>query len=342
MSTTPPTPPDRITPEEVYLKRREFLKNAFLVAGTAAVVGSGLVGLMRIAPSSIDTGRAAVPPPPEATSVPATTSVPLSAVPASSDYPRIGTGEKPNSYQDITTYNNFYEFGVDKGDPVRNAGTLRPRPWSVAVEGECARPQTINIDQLLEWFPMEERVYRMRCVEAWSMVIPWLGFPLRDLIMRLEPTVKAKYVAFETLYDLKQMPGQAQATLRWPYVEGLRMDEAMHPLTLLATGIYGRVLPNQCGAPIRLVVPWKYGFKGIKSIVKIRFTEKQPLTTWSLTAPREYGFFANVNPDVPHPRWSQATERRIGELGRRPTLPFNGYGEQVASLYSGMDLKRFF
>ncbi len=334
MGKTEPTPPDRITPEEVYLKRREFIKNALLVVGTATVVGSGLVGLMKIAPSSIDAGRAVVAPTPVTDFA--------SVVPASANYPKIGADEKPNTYQDITTYNNFYEFGTDKADPVRNAGALHPRPWSIAVEGECARPQTIDIDQLLKWFPQEERIYRMRCVEAWSMVIPWLGFPLRDLIIRLEPTSRAKHVAFETLFDPGQMPGEAQPNLKWPYVEGLRIDEAMHPLTLLATGIYGHALPNQCGAPIRLVVPWKYGFKGIKSIVKIRFTEKQPLTTWSETAPREYGFHANVNPDVPHPRWSQATERRIGELKRRPTLLFNGYGEQVASLYLGMNLKKHF
>jgi len=334
MSKAQPTPPDRITPEEVYLKRREFIKNGLLIAGTATVVGSGLVGLMKIAPNSIDTGRAVIPPTLVGNSI--------STVPASTEYPKIGADEKASSYQDITTYNNFYEFGVDKADPVRNAGTLRPRPWSIAAEGECARPQTIDIDQLLKWFPLEERVYRMRCVEAWSMVIPWLGFPLRDLIKRLEPTSKARYVVFETLFDPNQMPEQRKSILKWPYVEGLRMDEAMHQLPLLVAGIYGRLLPNQNGAPLRLVVPWKYGFKGIKSIVKIRFTEEQPPTTWNLSAPEEYGFYANVNPDVPHPRWSQATERRIGEFMRRPTLPFNGYGEQVAPLYRGMDLRKYF
>lgn len=334
MSKKKPDMPDRITPEEVYLKRREFIKNALLAAGAATLVGSGLIGLMKIAPSSIDAGPAGSAPP----------AGPGLARPAqaNADYPKIGADEKPTAYQEITTYNNFYEFGVDKADPAKNARTLHPRPWSIAVEGECDRPGTIDIDQLLKWFPQVERVYRMRCVEAWSMVIPWLGFPLRDLIVRLAPTSRAKFVAFETLLDLKQMPGEAQPILKWPYVEGLRMDEAMHPLTLLATGIYGHELPNQCGAPIRLVVPWKYGFKGIKSIVKIRFTEKQPLTTWSEAAPDEYGFYANVNPNVPHPRWSQRTERRIGEFTRRPTLLFNGYGEQVASLYRGMDLKKYF
>ena len=334
MKSKPPKPPDSITPEPLYLKRREFIKNALLVAGTATAVGSGLVGLMKIAPSSIDAGSAGVSP--VAGGTPALVGL------ATAEYPRIGTDETVNSYQDVSTYNNFYEFGVDKSDPVKNAGTLRPRPWSIVVEGECAKPQNIDIDQLLRWFPAEERVYRMRCVEAWSMVIPWLGFPLRDLIKRLEPTSKAKYIAFETLLDAEQMPGQQHAVLKWPYTDGLRMDEAMHPLTLLATGLYGRVLPNQSGAPLRLVVPWKYGFKGIKSIVKIRFTETQPPTTWSALAPDEYGFYANVNPEVPHPRWSQATERRIGELTRRATLPFNGYGEEVAALYRGMDLHKNF
>lgn len=334
MKSRPPKPPDPITPEPLYLKRREFIKNALLVAGTATAVGSGLVGLMKIAPSSIDAGSAGVSP--VAGGTPALVGL------TTAEYPRIGTDETVNSYQDVSTYNNFYEFGVDKSDPVKNAGTLRPRPWSIVVEGECAKPQNIDIDQLLRWFPAEERVYRMRCVEAWSMVIPWLGFPLKDLIKRLEPTSKAKYIAFETLLDAEQMPGQQHAVLKWPYTDGLRMDEAMHPLTLLATGLYGRVLPNQSGAPLRLVVPWKYGFKGIKSIVKIRFTETQPPTTWSALAPDEYGFYANVNPEVPHPRWSQATERRIGELTRRATLPFNGYGEEVAALYRGMDLHKNF
>jgi len=228
---------------------------------------------------------------------------------------------------------------VDKSDPSENAHTLRPRPWTVTFAGQIAKPQTVDIDTLIRWSPLEERVYRMRCVEAWSMVIPWVGLPLGQLIKRLEPTSKAKYVAFTTLLDVVQMPGQRRRVLDWPYVEGLRIDEAMHPLTLLAVGLYGKVLPNQNGAPVRLVVPWKYGFKGIKSIVRVELTEKQPPTTWSLAAPNEYGFYANVNPEVDHPRWSQATERRIGELRRRKTLPFNGYGEQVASLYSGMDLR---
>jgi sulfoxide reductase catalytic subunit YedY len=245
-------------------------------------------------------------------------------------------------FKDVTTYNNFYEFGVDKSDPAANAHFLRPRPWTIEFSGEISKPQTVDIDSLIKWFPLEERVYRMRCVEAWSMVIPWLGFPLAGLIKRLEPTSRAKYVAFTTLLDPAQMPGQRRRILDWPYVEGLRIDEAANPLTLLAVGLYGKQLPNQNGAPIRLVTPWKYGFKGIKSIVRVQFTEKQPPTTWSLSAPSEYGFYANVNPEVDHPRWSQATERRIGELRRRKTLPFNGYGEQVASLYSGMDLRKNF
>ncbi|HUE75752.1 MAG TPA: protein-methionine-sulfoxide reductase catalytic subunit MsrP, partial [Chloroflexota bacterium] len=241
-----------------------------------------------------------------------------------------------------TTYNNFYEFGLGKSDPARNAHTLRVRPWTINVEGDVANPQVIDIDTLLEWFPLEERVYRMRCVEAWSMVIPWLGFPLGDLIKRLEPTGKAKYVEFITLLRPEEMPGQRSSVLDWPYVEALRLDEAMNPLTMLAVGLYGKTLPNQNGAPLRLVVPWKYGFKGIKSIVTIRFTETQPKTTWELAGPREYGFYANVNPAVDHPRWSQATERRIGEFLRRKTLPFNGYEEEVAGLYAGMDLQKNF
>ncbi len=252
------------------------------------------------------------------------------------------TDEPLTLQKDVITYNNFYEFGLDKDDPARNAHTLRPRPWTVEIEGEVARPQTIDIDTLLSWFPQEQRIYRMRCVEAWSMVIPWMGFPLGDLIRRVEPTGNAKYVEMVTLQDPEQMPGQRSRVLKWPYVEGLRMDEAMHPLTILATGLYGEMLPNQSGAPLRLVVPWKYGFKGVKSIVKIRFTEKRPENTWAIAAPREYGFYANVNPEVNHPRWSQASERRIGDFGRRPTLPFNGYGEQVAGLYAGMDLRTYF
>jgi sulfoxide reductase catalytic subunit YedY len=250
--------------------------------------------------------------------------------------------EPRTSYADITSYNNFYEFGLDKGDPAENAGSLITRPWTVRIEGEVNKPGVFDLDTLSKWFPLEERVYRLRCVEAWSMVIPWLGFPLAALLARVEPTSRAKYVAFQTLQDPAQMPGQRDATLDWPYVEGLRIDEAMHPLTLLALGLYGKALPNQNGAPIRLVVPWKYGFKSIKSIVAIRLVERMPKTTWNDAAASEYGFYANVNPAVDHPRWSQATERRIGELSRRKTLPFNGYAEQVASLYAGLDLHKNF
>ncbi len=242
-------------------------------------------------------------------------------------------------YESVTTYNNFYEFGTAKDDPSFNAHKLKPRPWSVVVEGEVQKPGTFSVDDLIKRFPPEERIYRLRCVEAWSMVIPWMGFPLSKLLAAVEPTSHAQYVAFTTLFDPKQMPGQKSGVLEWPYVEGLRLDEAMHPLTILVTGLYGKPLPNQNGAPLRLAVPWKYGFKSIKSIVKIRLTRTQPPTTWNISAPREYGFYSNVNPEVDHPRWTQARERRIGELLRRPTLMFNGYGDQVASMYAGMDLK---
>ena len=275
----------------------------------------------------------------EPKSSPASVSAPPLTSAGRSSY---STDEPLTPYRDVTTYNNFYEFGTDKSDPAENAHMLKPRPWTVSIEGEVRKPLVLDIDQLLKWFPLEERVYRMRCVEAWSMVIPWLGFPLGDLIKRVEPTSRAKYVAFTSLFDPEQMPGQHRRILDWPYVEGLRIDEAVHPLTILAVGLYGKVLPNQNGAPLRLVVPWKYGFKGIKSIVKIRLSAEQPPTTWNLAAPHEYGFYANVNPAVDHPRWSQATERRIGEFRRRPTLPFNGYAEQVAGLYASLDLRKFF
>lgn len=252
------------------------------------------------------------------------------------------TTEKPTPKDDITSYNNFYEFGVDKGDPAQNAGQLKTRPWTVRIDGECEAPRTVGIDDLIKANKLEERIYRMRCVEGWSMVIPWVGFPLKDLIASVKPTSKAKYVAFETLMRPSEMPGQRDQVLDFPYREGLRIDEATHPLTLMAVGLYGETLPNQNGAPLRLVVPWKYGFKGIKSIVRITLTDKQPATAWNKLAPREYGFYSNVNPAVDHPRWSQASERRIGEFRRRETLPFNGYGEYVANLYRGMDLKKFY
>jgi len=250
--------------------------------------------------------------------------------------------EEKTPYKDVTGYNNFYEFGTGKDDPARYANTLKTRPWTVAVEGEVHKPKTFAIEDLLKLAAMEERVYRLRCVEAWSMVIPWLGYPLAELIKQVEPTGNAKFVEFITLQDPIQMPGQQSAVLEWPYNEGLRMDEAMNPLTLLTFGLYGEMLPNQNGAPIRVVIPWKYGFKSAKSIVKIRFTEQQPVSAWMKAGPREYGFYSNVNPAVDHPRWSQAKERRIGDFFKRPTLPFNGYADQVAGLYSGMDLQKYF
>ena len=305
-----------ITPKNLYLKRRDFIKGASLIT---AAIATG-VGLAELSSTS---ARAATT---------------LSGARKSS----LSIDEPPNSYKDITNYNNFYELGTDKGDPARNARYLTTRPWTVAVEGEIKKPRVYDVDELMKISPLEDRIYRLRCVEAWSMVIPWLGFPLSALIKQLEPSSNAKYVEFRTLYDPKRMPGQNRGVLEWPYVEGLRMDEAMHPLTILAVGLYGEVLPSQNGAPIRLVVPWKYGFKSIKSIVKIRFVEKQPLTTWSKMAPDEYGFYSNVNPEVDHPRWSQARERRIGEFFKRETLMFNGYATQVAQLYQGTDLKKYY
>jgi sulfoxide reductase catalytic subunit YedY len=314
-----------ITKEELYQRRREFLRNGALFAGTAAATGAGLLRLLG--------GPRGKPPPAEA---PVRGALPSPAGPLY----RVDEPETP--YEAITTYNNYYELGLAKSDPSENAGTLKPRPWTVAIAGEVEKEQLLDLDTLLGWFHPEERVYRMRCVETWSMVIPWLGFPLADLVKRLAPTSRAKYVAFETLLDPVQLPGQRSNVLPWPYVEGLRIDEAMHPLSFLAIGLYGKPLPGQNGAPLRLVVPWKYGFKGIKSITRIRFQEEPPVTTWSRAAPNEYGFYANVNPAVDHPRWSQATERRIGDVKKRPTLPFNGYGEAVAGLYAGMDLRKDF
>ena len=310
-----------VTPKELYLRRREFIKVAGSVAAVAATAAVGSTWMD--APAAAQNPNAF-------------------KFPDLKKGSPFDTTEKLNSYKEATTYNNFYEFGLDKSDPARYANTLKPRPWSVVVEGQCGKPGTYNIEDILKWFPLEERIYRMRCVEAWSMVIPWVGFPLGDMVKRFEPTAKAKYVEFKTLVDLRQMPGQSEPNLQWPYTEGLRMDEAMHPLALMAVGLYGEALPNQNGAPIRLVVPWKYGFKGIKSIVRMRFVEGQPMNTWQQTRASEYGFFANVNPAVDHPRWSQASERRIGELFRRKTLPFNGYADQVASLYNGMDLRKYY
>ena len=250
-----------------------------------------------------------------------------------------GREDKLTPYKAVTTYNNFYEFGTGKGDPAKKAHTLKTKPWTVEITGEIGKPGTYHLDDIVKPHKLEERVYRMRCVEGWSMVIPWLGFPLKDLIARLEPTSRAKFVEFTTLLDPKQMPGQRRRVLEWPYVEGLRMDEAMHPLTLMVTGLYGKELPNQNGAPIRLIVPWKYGFKGAKSIVRIRFRETMPRNSWNVAIPHEYGFYANVNPEVDHPRWSQAKERRIGEFFKRKTLMFNGYADEVGHLYAGMDLR---
>jgi sulfoxide reductase catalytic subunit YedY len=307
-----------ITSKTLYLNRRQFILTASATAITAGAALSGVDALF--SPSPVSAGEK------------------LSNVGKSS----YSTTEKQNSFKDITNYNNFYELGTDKEDPAANAKYLTTRPWTVAVEGEVKKPKTYDIDQLTKVAPLEERIYRLRCVEAWSMVIPWVGFPLSSLIKLAEPTGNAKFIQFVTLQDPKRLPGQKYNVLEWPYVEGLRMDEAMHPLTIFSVGLYGEVLPAQNGAPIRLVVPWKYGFKSIKSIVKIRFVEKAPPTSWNISAPHEYGFFSNVNPEVDHPRWSQATERRIGEFLRRKTLMFNGYGDQVASLYSGMDLKKYY
>lgn len=307
-----------ITDKKLFMNRRQFLTSAS-VAAVSAASSLYLPGSL-LAPDPLAAGEK------------------LTGVRKSP----FSTDENPNSFKDITTYNNFYELGTDKGDPARNAKHLIARPWTVAVAGEIKRPRMFDIDEVMKMSPLEERIYRLRCVEAWSMVIPWVGFPLSALINRVEPTSKAKYVAFETLVDPKRMPGQRRPVLDWPYVEGLRMDEAMHPLTILAVGLYGEIMPAQNGAPVRLVVPWKYGFKSIKSIVKIRFVEKQPPTTWSGFAPHEYGFYSNVNPERDHPRWSQATERRIGEFFKRKTLMFNGYGDQVAHLYRGMDLRKYY
>jgi sulfoxide reductase catalytic subunit YedY len=254
----------------------------------------------------------------------------------------LSTSEPMTPYKDVTTYNNFYEFSTDKNTPAQIAGTLNPRPWTITVEGEVKNKKTYDIDALLKMAPLEERIYRMRCVEGWSMVIPWVGFSLSELIKQVQPNGNAKFVEFISLHDPKQMPGQRSRVLDWPYVEGLRLDEAMNPLTLLTVGLYGEVLPNQNGAPVRLVTPWKYGFKNAKSIVKIRFTSTPPVSSWMRANPNEYGFFANVNPNVDHPRWSQARERRIGEFSKRETLMFNGYADQVAQLYSGMDLRKFY
>ncbi len=305
-----------VTPKSVYLDRRNFLR-AMGIAGAAAVAGEGLWKLA--SPSQI---------------VQATSK--LSGV-VKGPY---STDEKETPYDDVTHYNNFYEFGVDKTDPAKNAQKFQTSPWTVSVEGQVKTPRKFSMDEILKLAPLEERIYRHRCVEAWSIVVPWIGFPLNVIAKLVEPTPKAKYVAFESYFDRKQMPQAGSSNLEYPYVEGLRLDEALHPLTLVSVGMYGETLPPQDGAPVRITVPWKYGYKSIKSIVKIRFQGLEPPTTWNRQAPNEYGFYSNVNPNVDHPRWSQASERRLGEFFRRKTLLFNGYGDQVASMYAGMDLKR--
>jgi len=305
----PDVPAREITDEGLYRNRRAFIR-----AAAGAVAGGVLSPALLAACGRADGGAAA----------------------------GAAQQDTPTPFEDVTTYNNFYEFGTGKDDPARYGGSLRPRPWTVAIEGEVGKPGVYDVDELIRLFPPEEHVYRMRCVEAWSMVIPWLGFRLGSLLKRVEPTSSARYVEFTTLLDPAQFPGQRRRVLDWPYIEGLRLDEALHPLTLLSVGLYGKTLLPQNGAPIRLVVPWKYGFKGIKSIVRIRLVRDQPLNTWQAQASGEYGFYANVNPEVDHPRWSQATERRIGEFRRRRTLPFNGYADQVASLYAGMDLRKHY
>jgi sulfoxide reductase catalytic subunit YedY len=322
MLIKPPTdiPSSEITSRQLYLNRRDFIRAA---AGTAAAAATGIL--------ASEATLGAAEPAPHGRKLDNVRPSPLSLDPKV---------EKPNKWEEITTYNNYYELGVDKDMPSRYGKNLKPEPWTVTVDGECSKKAAWHLEDILKGQTLEDRIYRHRCVEAWSMVIPWVGFPLSDFIRKCEPTAKAKYVEFTTLNDAKQLPGLRSDVLRWPYVEGLRMDEAMHPLTILVVGLYGEVLPNQDGAPLRLAVPWKYGFKHIKSIVKVKFVEKQPLNTWQEAAGNEYGFYANVNPTVDHPRWSQATERRIGEFFRRKTLMFNGYADQVASLYTGMDLKK--
>jgi methionine sulfoxide reductase catalytic subunit len=316
--------PSEITPQPVYQARRRWLEDT-----ASALIGLGLTGVAGNAASASGPGK--LPP--------------LSATP--SKMAGAFTPEKITPYNDASGYNNFYEFGLDKGDPARHAQAMKTQPWTVRVEGLVKTPKTFGLDDLLKLSPLEERIYRLRCVEGWSMVIPWVGYSLSALLKEVEPLGSAKYVEFVTLVDPVSMPGVKSSVLAWPYVEGLRLDEAMHPLTLLACGMYGEVLPKQNGAPIRLVVPWKYGFKSAKSLVKIRLVEKEPRTAWNVAAPQEYGFYSNVNPEVPHPRWSQAHERRLGDEGgvfakRRPTQMFNGYEPQVGQLYAGMDLRKLF
>ena len=304
-----------ITDERTYLNRRQFIQGT---SGAALGLATGAFALS------------------SATNLRAGSQETIPDIQTSA----FSTNEQPNSFSDITSYNNFYEFGLDKGDPARHAHELTVKPWSVKVEGHVNKAAEYDLEDLLKGITFEERIYRLRCVEAWSMVVPWVGFPLSTLINRFEPTSNAKFIELTTVYRPEEMPGQRRAILNWPYIEGLRMDEAMHPLTILVVGLYGKTLLNQNGAPLRLMVPWKYGFKSVKSIVRMRFTNEQPRTAWNVAAPNEYGFYANVNPAVDHPRWSQARERRIGKFFRQATEMFNGYGDEVASLYSGMDLRR--
>jgi len=308
--------PSEITPASVYESRRKWIRAAAIAGAASVLPVARLFNELPEAHAAMTLG-------------PLQKSV-------------FSTQEEQTPHEDVTSYNNFYEFGTGKEDPARYAGSLKTRPWTVRVDGEVKKERTFDIDELLKLAPLEERVYRLRCVEAWSMVVPWVGYPLSALIKQVQPTGNAKYVEFTTLHDPQQMPGQKARVLDWPYTEGLRMDEAMHPLTLLTLGLYGEVLPNQNGAPVRIVVPWKYGFKSAKSIVRIRFTEKQPETAWNKAIPGEYGFYSNVNPRVDHPRWTQAKERRIGDFFKRETLMFNGYADQVAGLYTGMDLQKYY
>ncbi len=336
-------PSSEITPEHVYLNRRRFMQGVGLAAGSLALAACR-------APAT-----PAAPQPPAAPSAattapagpPAPAAAPTSLLPGMDAKPVAGKGldelgDALTSYEDVTTYNNFYEFGPNKDEPARLSKGFRVAPWTVTVGGLVSKPKTFGVEDLIRLYPPEERIYRLRCVEAWSMVIPWLGFPLNKLLKEVEPLSRANFVRFETLLDPTQMPGQRRRPAEWPYIEGLRLDEALHDLTLLSVGLYGKLLLPQSGAPLRLVVPWKYGFKSIKSIVKIELVEEQPVSFWTKMIPEEYGFYSNVNPSKPHPRWSQATERRIGELSRRRTLPFNGYAGQVAKLYEGMDLVEYY
>lgn len=310
-----------ITPKQVYLNRRSFIAGTGLVAGSVA---------MGISPSPVS---AVVERP----------GVNAQLSPIIDGYSKLGEDDPITPYEDVTSYNNFYEFGTGKGDPVENSGSFNPRPWEITVDGLCANPGTMGLEDFLKPHDLEERIYRLRCVEAWSMVVPWVGISLADVVKRFEPSGDAKYLRFETIVRPEEMVGQrSRRILPWPYVEGLRLDEALNPLAILAVGLYGEVLPNQNGAPLRLMVPWKYGFKSIKSIVKISFVKEAPMNTWQDMAPNEYGFYANVNPEVDHPRWSQARERRIGDFLRRETLMFNGYEEEVGEMYAGMNLRRNF